>query len=390
MPFSRLTVIDLATLGAAPQIAAFFGDFGARVIKVEHPGGDGLRQLVDRRGVPLQWQIINRNKQCVTLDAAIPAGRAVLERLLAGADVLVSNLNAERLERWQLTQPALAQQHPRLVTVNLTAYGLTGPWAERPGSGTLAEAISGLAGLTGAVHGPPTLSPVGLGDYLGVLQGIIASLIGLYARDGGGAPTTDGRFFDLAMYQPLLALLSHRIATAVRDGVEPERHGNRFPNVAPRNTYLAADGAWIALTAGTNALVRRLFEAIGRPELAADPRFAENLGRLDHVDELDAIIGEWIGGRSAGEAVEMLVHAGVSAAVCDGLLSVARNPHFRARGELAVTADEGEPLTLAAPLPPGRIRWLGRARAADNHAVYRDWLGLSAGETAALERDGVI
>jgi len=386
MRLRDLTVIDLATLGAAPQIAAFFGDLGARVIKIEAPRGDGLRQLVDERGVALQWKIINRNKECVTLDAAQPGGRELLERMLARADLLVSNLNSERLARWDLGAEALRRRHPRLVAVNLTAYGIEGPWAERPGSGTLAEAASGLAGLSGEADGPPSLSPVGLGDFVGVLQGIIAALVGLQERDAG-APAPH---FDLALHRPLLALLSHRIATAVRDGVEPGRHGNRFPNVAPRNTYRAGDGVWVALTAGTDDIARRLFAAIGRPELASDARFRDNLARVAHADDLDAILGAWIGTRSAAEVVDVLARSGVSAAACASLRDVAANPHFRARGELREVKDGDELLTLAAPLPPGEIHWLGRERGADNERVYRDWLGLAPEELQRLRDDGVV
>jgi len=395
MPFRKLTVIDIATLAAAPQIAAFFGDFGARVIKVEHPRGDALRQLVDRRGAALQWKLVNRNKQCVTLDLTKPAGRALLDRMLVRADLLVCALNRERLLKWGLDPEPLRTRHPRLVTVNLTAYGTTGPWAERSGSGTLAEAMSGLAALTGPADAPPTLSPVGLGDYLGVVQGIIAALMGLYARDAGGGKRA-GESFDVAMYEPLLALLSQRITVAVRDGEEPGRHGNRFPAVAPRNTYRTADGEWVALTAGTDDLVRRLLHVIERPELCDDPRFRDNRARVANVDALDAIIGAWIGARSLDVVVEAFNGANVSLAGVDGLLRVAANPHFRARGNLLEIDDpDAGRLTTAAPAPlrgndPGRIRHLGRGRGADNGAVYREWLGMSEAELAALERDGVI
>jgi len=382
MQLADLVVVDLATLGAAPQIAAFFGDLGARVIKVEHPRGDSLRELVDARGVPLQWQILNRNKHCITLDAATAAGAAVLERLLARADVLVTNLSAARLRRWRLAPAELAERFPALVAINLTTYGIEGPWAERPGSGTLAEAAAGLAGLTGEADGPPGLAPVGLGDHLGALQGIIAALVGLLAR-AAGAPA---RFADLSMTRPVLALLAHRIATAARDGVEPGRHGNRFPNVAPRNTYRAADGAWVALTAGTDQLAARALAAAGHAELAEDPRFRDNLARVAHADELDALLGEWIRARPGAQAAAILCRAGVPAAVCDGLLEVVDNPHFRARGELV----EVGPLTLATPVPPGDIRWLGRDLGADNELVYRDWLGLGEEELARLRRDGVV
>ena len=395
MPFRRLTVVDVATLAAAPQIAAFFGDFGARVVKVEHPRGDSLRRLVDARGDALQWKIVNRNKQCVTLDLTRPAGRELLDRMLAQADLLIAALDRERLARWGLDEGHLKRIHPRLVVVNLTAYGSNGPWSGRPGSGTLAEAMSGLAGLTGSAGGPPTLSPVGLGDYMGVLQGIIAALVGLYARDTGPAGAR-GETLDVAMYEPLLGLLSQRIAAAVRDGVEPGRHGNRFPTVAPRNTYRTADGEWVALTAGTDELVRRLFHLFGRPELCDDARFRDNLARVTHADELDRIIADWIGARRRDEVVEAFAAAGVSLAAVDGLLRVASNPHFRARGSLLEVDDpQAGPITLASPSPRRerhgpQVRHLGRERGADNRAVYVDWLGLEEERLAELVRDGVI
>lgn len=394
MPFRNLTVIDIATLGAAPQIAAFFGDFGARVIKVEHPRGDGLRRLVDARGAALQWKIVNRNKQCVTLDLSKPAGHELLVKMLGRADLLVCALSRTRLQHWGLDTAQLAQRHPQLVVVNLTAYGTSGPWAERPGSGTLAEAMSGLAALTGPSDAPPTLSPVGLGDYMGVLQGIIAALMGLYARDGQGGGR--GELFDVAMYEPLLGLLAQRIAVAVRDGIEPGRHGNRFPAVAPRNTYRTADGEWVALTAGTDELVRKLFHVIGRPELCDDPRFRDNQARVAHVDELDEIIADWVGARSGDEVVTAFNAAGVSLAAVDGLRRVAANPHFRARGNL-VEIDDADvgPITTAAPAPqrahdPGQIRHLGRGLGADNREVFCHWLGLSDEQLAALAAEKVI
>jgi crotonobetainyl-CoA:carnitine CoA-transferase CaiB-like acyl-CoA transferase len=386
-PFANLVVVDTATLGAAPQIATFFGDLGARVIKVEHPRGDPLRQLVDANGATLQWKLVNRNKECVTLDATVPDGRALLERLLERADVVVSSLPAQRLADFALDAPALRTRHPRLVAVNLTTYGTTGPWRDRPGSGTLAEAVSGLAHLTGPADGPPTLAPVGLGDWLGVLHGIIAALTGLASRDGGA------RTFDVAMTEPLLGLLGQRIAQTARSGADPGRHGNRFPTMAPRNTYRAADGRWVAITAGTNDLVARLFTVIGRPGLVSDERFRTNRARLANVEALDAAIGGWIAGRSAADAVDALAGARVSAAVVDDLHGVLANPHFGARGDL-VTIDDPElgAITTAAPFVAGHgaIRHLGRPLGADNDAVYRGWLGIDADDLRSLGARGVV
>lgn len=397
MPFSHLTVLDIATLGAAPQIAAFFGDFGAHVIKVEHPRGDSLRRLVDQRGAALQWKIVNRNKQCVTLDLTLLRGRQLLERLLERCDLLVCALSRARLAKWGFESQKLPERYPRLVVVNLTAYGVEGPWGDRPGSGTLAEAMSGLAALTGLPDGPPTLSPVGLGDYMGVLEGIIAALTGLYARDCGraGEPGV-GQLFDVAMFEPMLALLAQRLAVTARDGLEPARYGNRFLTMAPRNTYRTAEGEWVALTAGTNDLVRELFRLIGRPELIGDPRFCDNLSRLEHAEALDEVIGSWIGARSCDEVVEAFRQAGVSLVSVDGLNRVLRNPHFGARKSLIeVSDDEVGPITVPAPAPRGsrhvgKIRHLARRLGADNQSVYREWLGISEAELASLREDGVI
>jgi len=420
-PFEDLVVVDAATLAAAPEVAAFFGDFGARVVKVEHPRGDSLRQLVDAQGTAVTWQLVNRNKECVTLDVEHAAGREVFERLLARADLLVVNAGPERLARFGLDAAALGARHPRLVVVNLTAWGIDGPWADRPGSGTLAEAAAGLASLTGDGDGPPGLSPVGLGDRLGVQQAIIAALMGLWARDRGQGVTVTsspsattaragatssaeaatvvsratstaagpGAWLDVAMYEPVLGLVGQRLAQTVRAGVEPGRHGNRFPTMAARNTYRTADGEWVALTAGTDALVRRTFAVVGRPELADDPRFRTNRDRLANVDAFDEIVGGWIAARPRAEVVEAFTGAGVSLAGVDGLLEVATNPHFRARGSLSEVGG----LTTAAPSPHaagGAIRWLGRARGADNSAVFAEWLGLDAERLAALAREGVI
>lgn len=382
-PFADLVVVDVATLNAAPQIATFFGDLGARVVKVEHPRGDPLRALVGADGVALQWKLANRNKECVTLDVGRPEGRALLDRLLARADLLVSSLTAARLTAWRLDAATLRAAHPRLVHVDLTTFGTRGPWADRPGSGTLAEAATGLAHLTGFPGGPPTLAPVGLGDQLGVLQGIVAALVGLHAR--GGA-------YDVAMTDPLLGVMGQRLAQCARDGADPGRQGNRFPTVAARNAWRAGDGRWVAVTAGTGDLMRRLFEAMGCAELAEDPRFADHRARLAHADTLDAVVGSWIATRSAEDAVRTLVGARVSAAVVDDLAAVLANPHFRARGSFVPVADAeaGTVTVTTCGLPGAAIRHLGRPLGTDDDAVWHGWLGVPAAELDALRAAGVI
>lgn len=392
MSLVDLTVLDIATLAAAPQIAAFFGDFGARVIKVEPPGGDPLRKLLDPTGAPLSWRIVNRNKECVTLDLTKPRGRALLERMLARTDVLVTGHSASRLERLGLEARALRARFPKLVAVNLTAFGTSGPWAERPGSGTLAEAAAGLAAVTGEPDGPPGLSPVGLGDTLGVLQGIIAALLGLLERGDSG----EGEAIDVAMYEPVLQLLATRLATADRTGSDPGRHGNRFPNMAPRNAYPTSDGGWVALTAGTDGLVERLLTCIGREDLRSDSRFSTNGARVENARELDQIVSGWTRQHSREEVVDAFAAARVSAAVIADPRDVFDNDHFVARGDFVSLDTGGEgPVRFVGPLPrrttaPGHVRHLGREVGHDNDAVYRGWLGLSAAEVDDLSKEGVL
>lgn len=386
--FASLVVVDIAMLNAAPQIATFFGDLGARVIKVEPPGGDPLRQLVDASGAALSWKLANRNKQCITLDLTRDEGRAVLHQLLARADVLVSALPASRLSAWALDATALRARHPRLVAVNLTTFGTAGPWCDRPGSGTLAEAATGLAHLTGAPDGPPTLAPVGLGDHLGVLHGVIAALVGLLGRAGGAGVT-----FDAAMTDALLGLMGQRATLVARTGVDPGRHGNRFPTMAPRNTYRTADGRWVAITAGTDDLARRLFAAIDRPDLANDPRFRTNRDRVRHVDALDSAIGDWIAARPCAVVLETILAQRVSIAAVDDVTDVLANPHFDVRHVWLDGDDDaiGQWRTTAvAPGLGGTVRHLGRDLGADDEAVLGEWLGLGAEGVATLRAAGII
>jgi crotonobetainyl-CoA:carnitine CoA-transferase CaiB-like acyl-CoA transferase len=355
MRLADLVVVDLATLNAAPQIATWFADRGARVVKVEPPGGDPLRRLVDADGVALQWKLANRNKRSVACDVATADGRAQLDALLAGADLLVTSLSPARLRAWRLDADTLRAAHPRLVAVNLTTFGVDGPWAERPGSGTLAEAATGLAHLTGSPDGPPTLAPVGLGDHLGALQGLVAALAGLLARDADG-----GSFHDVAMTDALLGLMGQRLALVARTGHDPGRQDNRFPTMAARGAWRARDGRWVAITAGTDDMVRRLFTTMGCPELAEDPRFATNGARLAHADLLHAIVATWVAARPAADVVDDLLAARVSAATIDDLPTVLANPHFRARGCFAAADDaEAGRLETATAVPGTVVRWWG-------------------------------
>ncbi|MCI0635837.1 MAG: CoA transferase, partial [Actinobacteria bacterium] len=253
LPLEGVKVIDIATLGAGPWLGTRLADFGADVIKVEHPSaGDPMRLLGWFDGdVPLWWKVDARNKRCMTLDLKTPEGQRIVTQLARDADVLIENFRPGTLERWNLGYDVLSRENPGLVMVRVTGWGQDGPYRDRPGFGTLAEAISGWAHLNGFPENPPTLPPMGLGDAVTSVLGAFAVMVALYHRDVGGG---EGQMIDLAIYESLFSLIGMQVILHDRLGVVPERTGNAIPFVAPRNVYRAADGRYVALAASTPSI----------------------------------------------------------------------------------------------------------------------------------------
>jgi formyl-CoA transferase len=293
---------------AAPASAGYLAEFGADVIKVEKPGeGDPQRKWGTRKGgEALYWKSLSRNKRSLTLDLRLPEGAEILKRLVATADVVIANFRPGTLERWGLGYDALAVINPGLVMLEVSGFGREGPLAGRPGFGTLAEARSGFAHLNGQADGPPTLPNMGLADQFSGVMGAFAVMLALYHRE-----RTDGRGqrIDLALCDPILRLIEPSLLDWDQLGIAGQRTGSRSVHVAPRNVYRCRDGRWVALSASTPATVRRVFVAIGRPELADDPRFSDNAARLGNVDQLDGLIGDWIRARPAAEVIAIMEEA---------------------------------------------------------------------------------
>src|SRR5579872_298292 len=294
---SGVRVLDCATLFAGPVIASMMGDFGADVVKIEHPRGDSLRSLGwNKDGVSLWWAMVSRNKRCVTLDISLTEGQELLLRLAETADVLIENFRPGTFERWNLAPSRLLERNPALVIVRTTAFGQTGPYSRRPGFGTLAEAMSGFAHMNGWPDKPPALPPFALADGVAAITGAFAVMAALRWRDmcGGG-----GQVVDLSIYEPLFSILGPQAAVYDSLGIEVSRMGNRTPFSAPRNVYRSRDGRWLALSASSTSIAERVMLVVGHPEMIDEPWFADNGGRLQHAGELDALIGEWIAERDA-------------------------------------------------------------------------------------------
>ena len=399
-----LRVIDAATLAAGPLIATWMGEHGAEVIKVEQPdGGDPLRQWgAQRDEIGLMWKSVARNKKCVSLNLRLETGRDLLRSLTRQADVVIMNLRPSTLRKWGLEYESLAADNPRLVMVHVTGYGAGGPKSDWPGFGTLGEAMSGFAHLTGTPDGPPTLPSFMLADGVAALTATYAVMMALYHRDtrggsgGGGAGGGRGQLIDVNLIEPLARLLEQSVLTYDQLGTIPVRTGNRWDISAPRNTYRTSDGRWLAMSGSAPTIAMRALRAVGRPELTLDPRFAEAQQRLRNAAEIDAIMSDWIGQRTLEEALAVFEEAGVAAAPIYDAQQLLDDPQLRARGVYQPVDDPDlGSMRVQAPVPrfsatPGTVTHLGPRLGEHNAEVYRELLGLDGGRLAELHEQGVI
>ncbi|MGE0854368.1 MAG: CaiB/BaiF CoA transferase family protein [Hyphomicrobiaceae bacterium] len=392
-PLEGLRVIDAASLFAGPVIASLLGDFGADVIKVEHPTGDALRKTgYMKDGVPLWWKVVGRNKRCITLD--LKQGGDIFKRLVAGADVLVENFRPGTLEKWGLGWDVLSALNPRLVMVRVTGFGQTGPYRKKPGFGTLAEAMSGFAHITGMPDGPPTLPPFGLADGIAAHYGTFAVMFALYERDA--KRSGKGQFIDLSLYEPIFALLGYQPTLFDQLGIIQNRTGNRSINNAPRNSYRTKEGRWVALSASAPSIVERVLTLTGGANVAADPRFRTARGRVEHVEEIDAIVGGWIARHTLQEVLQAFEeYEGAIAPVYD-IGQIFADPQFIARHDIVEVPDEElgrVKLQNAFPFmsrTPGEVRHAGPRLGAHNDEILGGDLGLDEAEIAELRRKGII
>ncbi|RQR55298.1 CoA transferase [Burkholderia sp. Bp9125] len=391
-PLDGIRVIDAATLFAGPLAATMLADYGADVIKVEHPDGDPARKYGARRDdVPLWWKVLARNKRAVTLNLGTPDGQRLFRELAAQADVVVENFRPGTLERWGLGYDVLAALNPRLVLVRVTGFGQFGPYASRPGFGTLAEAMSGLASVTGEADGPPLLPSFPLADTVAGLNAAFAIMTALKARERTGR----GQVVDLAIIETMLAAMGAQIASYDQTGKVPARTGNRSPNNSPRGVYRTADGKWVALSTSAHSIAERVMHLVGRADLIDAPWFANGVERAKHADELDDAVGGWIAQRTRDEVIAGFERAQAAVAPIYDVTDVLGDPQYAALGSVVSVPDTelGAFRTHNVPFrlsdTPGAIRWGGPPRGTHNDEVFGA-LGLERREIADLTERGVI
>jgi crotonobetainyl-CoA:carnitine CoA-transferase CaiB-like acyl-CoA transferase len=390
-----IKVLDVATMGAGPWIGSRLSDYGAELIKVEHPKRpDPFRDLgPESEQIPLWWKSDFRNHRTMTLDLKTPQGRDIALALAKDADVMVENFRPGTLEGWGLGWEQLREVNPRLVMVRTTGWGQTGPYASRPGFGTLAEAASGFAHLNGWPGTPPTLPPLALGDQITSLLGAYATMVALYERDrpsGSGK----GQMIDLAISEAVFSMIGVQAIVYDQLGEVLTRRGNEWGRAAPRGVYQCKDGAWLAVASSTPSMFRNIVTSIRRPDLIDDPRFETAEKRSENREELDRILQEWLSERTRDEALDTLAGNSGVAPVHDAA-SLADDPHFAARG-LIVEVDDPElgPARVANVRPvlsrtPGRIRHLGKPHGSDTVAILEE-LGYGRDEIEDLRAKGVV
>ncbi|MET8904078.1 CoA transferase [Streptomyces sp. NPDC004538] len=392
-PLTGLRVLDLATLFAGPLAATMLGDFGAEVVKVEHPSrpdpsrGHGP----SKDGIGLWWKILGRNKRTITLDLSKPAGRTTLLRLVSTADVVIENFRPGTLEKWDLGWDELSAVNPRLVLTRVTGFGQFGPYARRPGFGTLAEAMSGFAAMTGEPDAPPTLPPFGLADSIAALATSYAVMTALAARERTG----EGQVVDMAIIEPILTVLGPQPTWYDQLGHVQPRTGNRSQNNAPRNTYRTADGTWVAVSTSAQSVAERVMRLVGRPELIDEPWFASGADRARHADVLDSAVGDWIARHGRADVLAAFEKAEAAVAPIQDVRDVMTDPQYQAL-DTVTTVDDPElgPLRMQNVLfrlsaTPGAIRWAGRPHGADTEEVLTE-LGLTPADVKELREEGVV
>ncbi|RMF91244.1 MAG: CoA transferase [Nitrospinota bacterium] len=395
LPLSGIRVLDIGTLIGGPFGASLLAEFGAEVIKVEQPGvGDPMRTLGGvYQGVGLYWLEFARNKKSITLNLREKEGQELLKRLVKVSDVLIENFRPGTLERWNLGYEELHALNPRLILARVSGFGQTGPYRDRYAFDRIATAFGGLTYVTGFPETPPVRPGFNVADYMAGIFNALAVMMALYHRDA--RQTGEGQVIDLALYEPIFRI-SALVQAYDKLGRVRERTGNVNPHIAPAETFQTRDGQWIVLIAGTDNIWRRLARAMGREELADDPRYATMTKRVEHMEELHRLIGEWVQTYNAEEVSQILEAAGVPATRMYSIADIFADPHYQARENLVeVETPQLGKIKMSGVIPkfsrtPGRIRWAGPDLGAHNEEIYQGLLGLSAETLAEYKSRGII
>ena len=391
-PLDGLRVLDLSRLIAGNMLSLQLADFGAEVIKVETPGrGDPLRAWKDA-GVAAHWKVYARNKKSLTLNLRDADAIGLLLRLVEGADAMIENFRPGRLEEMGLAPETLFQRNPKLVLARISGFGQTGPYRDRPGFGSLVEALSGFAARNGFADRAPVLPPLALADMIAGLYGAMAVMIALREVETKGGR---GQVIDLSLLEPILSVLGPEALSYKVTGKAKERAGSGSNTSSPRNVYATSDGKWIALSASIQSMAERVFRVIGRDDMIEDPRFRTNPDRVKHRDQVDKIVGGWIAERDQAEVLDIFGKGEVTASAIYDITDIIADPHIRAREVLVDLPDKDvdlAPMHNVTPRlseSPGTFR-LPAPSLGEHTGELLTELGIGGDEQADLRNRGAI
>lgn len=361
-PLDGLRVVDISTVIAGPNCARYLADFGADVVKVERPGGDGLRRMAwadPRDGEGLWWKLANRNKRTIVLDLKDDADRDVLTGLLADADVLVENFRPGTLERLGLDPDVLIERNRRLVVTRVSGFGQTGPYARRPGFASVAEAMSGFAALNGLPDGQPLPPPIALTDEVTGLAAAFATMVALHSGRG--------QVVDVNLLETVFHIMGPLASLFALSGEQQPRLGAGLPYSVPRGTYRCADGRWIAVSTSSESVAERILAVLGA---GGDGRFDSFAGRSEHRDDLERLMVDWCAARPSDEAFRLLTAADAAVGYVMDMADIATDAHFAEREAIVDVGDTPmQNLIARLSATPGRLRWPGRGLDADGDEI---------------------
>lgn len=390
-----LRVLEMGQLIAGPSAGRLFAEFGAEVIKVESPkGGDPIRKWrVVENGTSLWWYVQARNKKSITIDLRKAEGQEIIRGLAQEVDIIIENFRPGTLEKWGIGYEQLKELNPRLIMVRISGYGQDGPYKNKPGFGSIGEAMGGLRYLTGYPDRPPTRVGISIGDSISSLYAVIGAMMAVYHRDNGSG---QGQCVDVALYESIFSFMESMLPEFDRAGVIRERTGSTLPGITPSSTYVCKDGKYVVIGANGDGIFKRLMVTIGLPEYANEPRFENNATRSEHADHLDECIENWTKTLSLGEVLKMLDESGVPAGSIYSIEDIVNDPHYQARGMIReVEVDGIGKLKVPGIVPklsetPGDIDWVGPRLGQHNEEVLKDTLNLSNEDIEALIDQGII
>ena len=393
LPLDGVRVIELGQLLAGPFTGTLLAYFGADVVKVEPPGGDPIRgwRKLDEDGTSFWWRSLGRNKKSVTLDLKTDQGKALARKLMVGADVVIENFRPGTMENWGLGPDSFATDNPGLIYTRISGYGQTGPYASKPGYASVCEGIGGLRYVNGFPGERPVRPNLSLGDTIAGLHAALGILLALFERQN----SQQGQVVDVALYESVFNLLEGVIPEFDGAGVIREPAGSTVTGIVPTNTYRCADRKFVVIGGNGDSIFKRLMTAAGRPDMAEDPAMANNAGRVEHEDAIDAALDSWCRSLPSDQVLATLEEARVPSGPIYSVADMMQDPHFQARGLFQQVEINGKPLKVPAITPrladtPGETRWPGGEVGSHNHAVLRDELGLSEAEFADLQAQGII